>query len=110
MPSFDFAGTTLDHEAIRSEAKRRDVVRREEPRREMPGALTQRRGIAVVPLHDELWRVTRTDGEVLGYVESFLEPRGNRYRAKRLIAVQKQFRNFGEFWNFDDAVDCLRFG
>ncbi|MEO7147268.1 MAG: hypothetical protein ABIW81_08035 [Terrimesophilobacter sp.] len=102
MTSFDFAGTTtLNREEAHDPA---------DLRREMSGAQTLRRGISVVPLHDELWRVTRADGEVLGYVESYLEPSGHRYRAKRLIAARKQFRNFGEFWNFDDAVDCLRFG
>ncbi|GAA3741032.1 hypothetical protein GCM10022239_15960 [Leifsonia bigeumensis] len=91
MTTFDFAGSTvLDRLPI-------DPV-------------PTRRGISLVQLHDELWRVTRVDGEVLGYVESFLEPRGRRYRSKRLIALQKRFLPIGEFWSFDDAVDCLRFG
>lgn len=71
---------------------------------------TQHSGVALVQLHDELWRVTRPSGDVLGYVESFLDPRGRRYRSKRLIPLQKRFINIGEFWSFDDAVDCLRFG
>lgn len=71
---------------------------------------TKRSGVALVQLHDELWRVTRPGGDVLGYVESFLDPRGRRYRSKRLIPLQKRFINIGEFWSFDDAVDCLRFG
>jgi hypothetical protein len=71
---------------------------------------TARRGIAFVQLHDDLWRVTRSDGEVLGYVESFLEPRGRRYRSKRFLPLQKRFLVLGEFWGLDDAVDCLRFG
>ena len=69
-----------------------------------------RNGINLVRLHDDLWRVTRSDGEVLGYVEGFDEPRGRRYRSKRLIALQRRFLPLGEFWSFDDAVDCLRFG
>ena len=117
MTTFDFAGTsTLD--PAHSTAKPRS-------------------GVALVQLHDELWRVTRpdgdvlgflkmlaaplqattistpasrADGDVLGYVESFLEPRGHRYRSKRLIPLQRRFINIGEFWSFDDAVDCLRFG
>lgn len=91
MTTFDFAGSTvLDRLPL-------DPV-------------PVRRGISLVQLHDELWRVTRTDGDVLGYVESFLEPRGRRYRSKRLIALQKRFLPIGEFWSFDDAVDALRFG
>ncbi len=67
-------------------------------------------GINLVQLHDELWRVTRTDGEVLGYIEAFMEPRGRRFRLKRLIALQKRFISLGEFWSFDDALESLRFG
>lgn len=68
------------------------------------------KGIRLVQLNGELWRVTRPDGDVLGYVESFSEPRGVRFRSKRLVPLQKQFIVRGEFWSFDDAVDCLRFG
>lgn len=70
----------------------------------------KRHGINLVQLHDELWRVTRADGAVLGYVESFLDPQGRRYRSKRLIVLQRRFLPIGEFWSFEDAVDCLRFG
>ncbi len=96
MPSFDFAGSpVLDlHESSASAT---------------PGA-ARRRGIALVQLHDELWRVTRTDGEVLGYIESFVVPDGRRYRSKRLIPLHRRFLHLGDFWSFDDAVDCLRFG
>lgn len=74
------------------------------------GTTTKHSGVTLVQLHDELWRVTRASGDVLGYVESFLDPRGRRYRSKRLITLQRRFINIGEFWSFDDAVDCLRFG
>lgn len=101
MPSFDFADTSvLDRPMAR-------------PRTSTPEEAvlrTMRRGINLVQLHDELWRVTRTDGEVLGYIESFVESRGRRFRTKRLIPRQARFLPLGEFWNFDDAVDCLRFG
>ncbi len=85
MTTFDFAGSTLLDR-------------------------TRQRGIGLVQLHNDLWRVTRADGEVLGYVEGFDDPRGRRFRSKRLIALQRRFLPLGEFWSFDDAVDCLRFG
>jgi len=95
MTTFTFAGSAL----------------LERPGDQTPGVDTKaRKGIALIQLHDDLWRVTRTDGEVLGYVEGFDEPRGHRFRSKRLFAVQKRFFVLGEFWSFDDAVDCLRFG
>lgn len=67
------------------------------------------RGIAVVQLHDELWRVTRPTGEVLGYIEQYTERAGRKYRVKRMIVLQKRFVVIGEFWSMDDAIDCLRF-
>lgn len=68
---------------------------------------TTRPGIALVQLHDELWRVTRPDGEVLGYIERFVEPEGRRFRAKRLLVQQRRFIAVGEFWNMDEAIDCF---
>lgn len=66
-----------------------------------------RPGIALVQLHDELWRVTRPDGEVLGYIEQFHELRGTRFRAKRLMVRQRRFVVVGEFWLINDALDCF---
>jgi hypothetical protein len=45
---------------------------------------------------------------VLGYVEQFSDPRGTRFRAKRLVARAQHFLIVGEFWTFDEAVDALR--
>lgn len=67
-------------------------------------------GIVLVPLHDGLWRVTRTEGEVLGYVESFTARDGERFRAKRLSARLRTFLTIGEFWRMDEALDCFRMG
>lgn len=71
-----------------------------------------RPGIAMIQLHDELWRVTRTNGEVLGYVERFTTPSaggrgGTRYRAKRMLVSQRRFVAVGEFWTIREAIDCF---
>jgi hypothetical protein len=66
-------------------------------------------GIALIQLHNELWRVTRSSGEVLGYIESFLENGTPRYRAKRMFSSQRRSLPLGEFWGIDDAIDCFRF-
>lgn len=95
MTSFDFAGSSvLEVSGDRTKSLSKKV----------------KRGINLVQLHDDLWRVTRADGDVLGYVEGFDDPRGRRFRSKRLIALQRRFIELGEFWSFDDAVECLRFG
>ena len=64
--------------------------------------------IALVELGEALWRVTRPDGDVLGYVEAFSTPAGPKYRAKRMLALQRRFVPIGEFWVMNDAVDCFR--
>ena len=69
-----------------------------------------RRGLTVIQLHDDLWRVTRSTGEVLGYLERFLDRGEFRYRAKRMVASRKSFLPVGDFWIMDDAVDCFRPG
>jgi hypothetical protein len=68
-----------------------------------------RGGLKLVQLHDDLARVTRSSGEVLGYVERFAHPQGERYRAKRFLARQRRFVEIGEFWSRADATDCFRF-
>jgi hypothetical protein len=68
------------------------------------------RGLDAVQLHDALWRVTRPDGEVAGYIERFTESRGIRFRAKRMIVRQQRFVSVGEFWSMDDALQCFRVG
>jgi hypothetical protein len=70
---------------------------------------TVRGGVSTVQLHDDLWRVTRSDGEVLGYVERSSTPGGARFLAKRMLQRQRRFLPVGEFWSFDDAMDCFRF-
>lgn len=64
-------------------------------------------GITLVQLHNDLWRVTRPMGDVLGYVEKFAAADGTRFRAKRLLVTERRFIVIGEFWAFDEAVDCF---
>jgi hypothetical protein len=66
-------------------------------------------GIAMIQLHDELWRVTRTTGEVLGYIECYPEGGDRRFRAKRMFSSARRSLPLGEFWSIDDAMDCFRF-
>lgn len=66
--------------------------------------------IMLVPVHDGLWRVTRPDGEVLGYVETLEAGDGQRFRARRISTRLRRFVNIGEFWDMHDAVDCFANG
>lgn len=71
-------------------------------------------GVAMVQLHNDLWRITRATGEVLGYIEAYTDNTdadfgARRYRAKRMRSAQRASVPLGEFWSIDDAVDCFRF-
>ncbi|MEY2847885.1 MAG: hypothetical protein RI885_550 [Actinomycetota bacterium] len=65
-------------------------------------------GLAVVQVHDDLWRVTMPEGDVLGYIERFATNSGQRFRAKRFLARLRRFMVDGEFWDMDDALECFR--
>ena len=71
----------------------------------VPG--TTHHGIAMIQLHDDLWRITRPSGEVLGYVERFSERGASRFRAKRMLVSQRRFVAVGEFWTISEAIDCF---
>lgn len=74
-----------------------------------PPHTATRSGVVTVQLHDDLWRVTRPDGEVLGYVDRTSTATGDRFGARRMLPRQRRFLSVGEFWRFDDAMDCFRF-
>jgi len=66
-------------------------------------------GVAVLALHGRLWRATRADGAVLGYVELLDTPDGERFVSKRLRPRAQGFLPVGEFWSADEAIDSLRY-
>jgi len=68
-----------------------------------------RSGIVTVQLNDDLWRITRPDGEVLGYVHRWTSAAGSRYQAKRMLRRQRRFLPLGDFWTIGDALDIFRF-
>lgn len=68
---------------------------------------SESRGTVRQQLHATLWRITRSSGEVLGYVEELTD--GSRpFRAKRMTADRRGFHGFGDFTELEEAVDALR--
>ena len=84
---------------------------------ELPAPLPLRvmpRGLDIVPRRGALWRVARSDGLVLGYVERVAADEGDdsggaRYRSKRMLGRAAGFTVIGDFGAADDAVDALRY-
>ncbi|MBD3941500.1 hypothetical protein IF188_07295 [Microbacterium sp. NEAU-LLC] len=58
----------------------------------------------------DLWRVIDGTGLVIGHLQAVPEIGGTRYRARRYHAAAHAFRDLGDFWNADDAVEALRLG
>jgi hypothetical protein len=82
---------------------------------ELPAPLPLRatpRGLDIVPRRGALWRVARSDGLILGYVERVAAAEdgddGARYRSKRMLGRAAGFTVIGDFGAADDAVDALR--
>lgn len=89
----------------------------------------ERRGIRCLQVNAALWRLTRADGRVLGYLESIDpaadEPTGpravlpddetprhrapDRFLLKRLRADRRGFVELGRFRDLDEALDALRY-
>lgn len=65
-------------------------------------------GVTILALHGRLWRATRPDGAVLGYVEIIETGEGERFRSKRLRPRAQGYLIIGEFWSADEAIDSLR--
>lgn len=57
----------------------------------------------------DLWRVLDPSGRVIGHVQSFSHPLGERFRAMRYHPLSTRFRELGEFWSADEAVAALRY-
>ena len=56
-----------------------------------------------------LWRVVDASGRVIGHLQASAQRQGVRYRARRFHSASRTFRELGEFWSADDAIECLRF-
>ena len=71
--------------------------------------LTTGARVRLVPAAPSLWRVVDSRGIVIGHLQEAAHPAGVRFRARRLHATAHTFRELGDFWTADEAVECLRF-
>lgn len=67
---------------------------------------TRMRLVAAAP---SLWRVLEPGGRVIGHLQEVAQPGGIRFRARRYNPTAHAFRDLGDFWSADDAVECLVF-
>ena len=75
-----------------------------------PPVLTRGATVRLASAGPSLWRVLDAAGRVLGHLQAVSDDGGGtRFRARRFHAASRAFRDLGDFWSPDDAVDCLRF-
>lgn len=74
-----------------------------------PPTISARSSVRLARAAAALWRVIDREGRVIGHLEAIAGSGGVRYRARRFHASIRGFRDLGEFWSADDAVDCLRY-
>lgn len=55
-----------------------------------------------------MWRVLGSRGLVLGHLAAITHPLGIKFAARRFHSATGRFRDLGEFWSADDALECLR--
>ncbi|SFS06144.1 hypothetical protein SAMN04487846_2069 [Microbacterium sp. cf046] len=69
--------------------------------------LTRRRDLRLVEAGPALWRIVDRSGRAIGHIQVVGHDQGDRYRARRFHAATRAFRDLGEFWSADDAVECV---
>lgn len=71
-------------------------------------ALSARAPEHLQPAGHSLWRVIAAQGRVLGHLAAVDHPLGSKFVARRYHPAAGKFRDLGEFWSADDALECLR--
>lgn len=72
-----------------------------------PPALSPHARASLSRVGADLWRVVDHRGLVIGHLQFVAHPLGVRYRARHFHPPTVRFRDLGDFWSADDAVECL---
>ena len=71
--------------------------------------LSRKIDVRLVPAAAGLWRIVDRRGRVIGHLQAVGQAEQTRYSARRFHAPSRAFRDLGEFWSADDAVECVAF-
>jgi hypothetical protein len=69
--------------------------------------LSRARNVRLVAAAPALWRIVGPSGRVMGHLQAVRQGHDVRYSARRFHAPSRMFRELGEFWSADDAVECV---
>jgi hypothetical protein len=64
--------------------------------------------VRLVAAAPALWRIVDRSGRVIGHLQAVTHGDDIRYRARRFHTPSRAFRDLGEFWSAEDAVECVR--
>jgi hypothetical protein len=74
-----------------------------------PPSVAPMYGVHLAPAAARLWRVVAVDGRVIGHLQSIGDGTTAKYAAKRFHVASRAFRDLGQFWSADDAIQTLVF-
>ncbi|KQO62979.1 hypothetical protein [Curtobacterium sp. Leaf261] len=75
-----------------------------------PRPVARTRGsLHILDVRDDLSRISRANGEIVGYVDRIDVAGGPAFRARRFVPAERRFVALPSVWSADDAVDMLRF-
>jgi hypothetical protein len=69
--------------------------------------LSRARDVRLIAAAPALWRIVGPSGRVMGHLQAVRQDHDVRYSARRFHAPSRTFRELGEFWSADDAVECV---
>ena len=71
--------------------------------------LTRPTPLGLYPASFGLWRVLDARGRIVGHLERVGDDTLERWRARRLNPLRREFQTLGDFWSPDDALECIRY-
>lgn len=66
------------------------------------------KGLTLIAVADELWRVVDPSGRIIGHLGAKSDDAGRRNVARRYHPGSHAFREVGQFWSAQEAIECLR--
>lgn len=79
------------------------------PDSRIPPSVAPMYGVHLTPAAARLWRVVTVDGRVIGHLQAIGDGAAAKFAAKRFHVASRAFRDLGEFWSADDAIQTLVF-
>lgn len=74
-----------------------------------PPATRAGSGVHLILVGAARWRVVDRSARIIGHLDARRSGGEVRYRARRYHPRSKRFRELGEFWRAEDAIDALRY-